>query len=60
MAKTDIEQMIEDETKARLDIMEKPEYVFPAKINKWDWSVIVGSIAVSLVLIALCMAGVIE
>lgn len=60
MAKTDIEKMIEEETKVRLDIMEKPDYVFPSKINKWDWTVLVGSIVVSAVLIVLCMIGVIE
>ncbi len=37
MAKTDIEKMIEEETKNRLSIMERPDYIFPPKIGRGDW-----------------------
>ena len=55
-----IEQMIYDETEKRLAEMQKPDYVFPKKITKADIIGIICSVAVSLVLIVLCMAGVIK
>ena len=54
-----IEQMIYDETEKRLAVMESPDYVFPKKITKADVIGIVASVAVSVVLIVLCMVGVI-
>ncbi len=54
-----IEQMIYDETEKRLAVMESPDYVFPKKITKADVIGIVASVAVSMVLIVLCMVGVI-
>lgn len=54
-----IEQMIYDETQKRLAVMESPDYVFPKKITKADVIGIVASVAVSMVLIVLCMVGVI-
>ena len=56
---TEIERIIEMETKARLEEMERPDYKFPKSIDWRDWAVIVASIAVSAVLIGLCMVGVI-
>lgn len=56
---TEIERIIEEETEARLTEMEQPGYVFPETIDKRDWTAIVVAIAVSLVLIGLCMVGVI-
>ena len=55
-----IEQMIYDETEKRLAEMQKTDYVFPKKIIKADIIGIICSVAVSLVLIVLCMAGVIK
>lgn len=60
MAQQSIEELIKEETSRRLAIMEKDDYVFPEKINGADVAVIVGCIAVSLVLIILCMVGVIQ
>lgn len=55
-----IEQMIYDETEKRLNIMQSPDYEFPKRISKADVIGIVSSVACSIVLIALCMAGVIK
>ena len=55
-----IEQMIYDETEKRLAVMQSPDYVFPKKITKADIIGIVSSVAVSIVLIVLCMIGVIK
>lgn len=55
-----IEQMIYDETEKRLAEMQKPDYVFPKKITKADIIGIAISVAVSVVLIVLCMVGVIK
>lgn len=55
-----IEQMIYDETEKRLAEMESPDYVFPKRIGKGDIVAIITSVAVSFMLIILCMAGVIK
>lgn len=54
-----IEQMIYDETEKRLAVMSAPDYEFPKKITKADIIGISVSVAVSFVLIVLCMVGVI-
>ena len=59
MSQESIEKVIYDETKKRLEIMEKDDYEFPAQIGRGDVIAIVGAVAVSLVLIILCMTGVI-
>lgn len=55
-----IEELIYNETKNRLAIMEKPDYEFPKSITKVDVIAIVAGIVISLILIALCMMGVIQ
>lgn len=57
--KPSIGQLIEEETARRLEIMGSPDYEFPARINQVDVIVIITCIAVSLILIVLCMTGVI-
>ena len=59
MAQESIEEMIYTETEKRLEIMSSPDYEFPPKASKADAIGIVAAIAVSLVLIILCMTGVI-
>ena len=55
-----IEKVIYEETEKRLEIMESPDYEFPTKAGRGDFVGIVVSIAVSVVLIVLCMTGVID
>ena len=54
-----IEELIYEETDARLKEMAAPDYPWPKKANKTDVVVIALGIFVSLLLIALCMTGVI-
>jgi hypothetical protein len=55
-----IEELIYNETKNRLAIMEKPDYEFPKRITKLDVIAIVAGIVICSLLIALCMTGVIQ
>lgn len=55
-----IEELIYNETKKRLAIMEKPDYEFPKSITKADVIAIASGIVLCLLLIALCMTGVIR
>ena len=57
--KIDIGKLIDEETEKRLELMQSPDYEFPKKAGAWNWFAICGSIAVSVVLIVLCMTGVI-
>ena len=50
-----LEDLIYEETKRKLDIMESKEYEFPKRITKVDIYIII-----SLVLIILCMSEVIK
>lgn len=54
-----IENIIYDETKKRLDIMDSKEYVYPSKIGKIDIFFIILLIFINLIFIILCMLGVI-
>lgn len=55
-----IEQLIYEETDERLKKMADSSYVFPKKANKYDaWGIII-LVGISLILLGLCMAGVIE
>lgn len=58
MEKT-IEELIYEETGRRLKEMKSENYRFPAKADKTDWIGIAAIIAVSALLIILCMVGVI-
>ena len=55
-----LEDLIYEETKRKLDIMESKEYEFPKRITKVDIYIIISIIIISLVLIILCMSGVIK
>ncbi len=55
-----IEELIYEETDQRLKVMAQPDYPWPKKADKKDAAAIVVGIAVSLVLIVLCMTGVIS
>ena len=55
-----LEELIYEETKKRLDIMESKEYKFPEKISKTDSYIIISVIILSLLLIVLCMVEVIK
>ncbi|MBE5881020.1 MAG: hypothetical protein E7289_01725 [Lachnospiraceae bacterium] len=52
-----IEQIIYEETEKRLAVMEEKDYEFPEKIGKGDVIAIAVSIAVSMLLVVLCMTG---
>jgi len=60
MKQENIGELIKEETERRLQIMEKPDYQWPKKATKVDAAFIIAGIAVSIVLIALCMLGVIS
>ena len=55
-----LEDLIYEETKRKLDIMESKEYKFPKRITKVDSYIIISIIIISLVLIILCMSEVIK
>ncbi|AET68015.1 hypothetical protein Desor_2444 [Desulfosporosinus orientis DSM 765] len=55
-----IEELIYNETKRRLELMEQADYEFPKTIGKGDVLAIIVSITVCILLIALCMIGVIQ
>lgn len=55
-----LEELIDNETEARLNEMESADYDFPKRITKADVIFMAGSFAVSLGLIILCMLGVIK
>ena len=55
-----LEELIYEETKKRLEIMESKEYEFPEKISKTDSYIIISIIILSLLLIVLCMVEVIK
>lgn len=57
--KDHLEDLIYEETAKRLEIMEQLDYEFPKRMGKGDFVIIAVAVAVSLVLIALCMTGVI-
>ncbi len=54
-----IEDLIYEETDQRLKEMASPDYQWPKKADKTDAIAIVACIAVSLLLIILCVTGVI-
>lgn len=54
-----IEELIEQETRKRLQRMAEPDYVFPEKADGKDYAAILAIIGISAILILLCAAGVI-
>ena len=57
MRGSDIEELIYTETEKRLNEMESKYYVFPKRISAADVTGIAVMIAISLILIILCMTG---
>ena len=55
-----IEELIYEETDQRLKEMAAPDYQWPRRADKTDATVIISGIALSLLLIILCMTGVIN
>ena len=55
-----IEELIYEETDQRLKEMAAPDYPWPRRADKTDATVIISGIALSLLLIILCMTGVIN
>lgn len=53
-----IEELIEEETKKRLNDMESDDYQFPRRATIADAVCIIAGICISLILIILCMTGV--
>lgn len=60
MEKQSIEEILYSETEKRLALMEQADYEFPKPITRTDWTVILGSVAVCVILIVFCMTGVIQ
>lgn len=54
-----LDELITEETTKRLDEMASADYAFPKRITRWDVVWMVVGVAVSAILIALCMTGVI-
>lgn len=54
-----LDELIAEETTKRLEEMASPDYEFPKKITRWDVVWMIVGVAVSTILIALCMTGVI-
>lgn len=54
-----INQIITEETKKRINIMNSLSYIYPDNMLKIDYILIFISITISLILIILCMTGVI-
>lgn len=59
-AEMSIEELINSETENRLREMEQPGYEFPKQIGRVDVIIMAAGFVISLLLIILCMAGVIE
>lgn len=55
----DIGKLIDEETRRRLEIMESPDYEWPAKAGKADWIAIAAVFTICGLLILGCMTGVI-
>lgn len=52
--------MIYEETEKRLAEMESPDYVFPKKAGAGDYIAVAVCVAISIVLLVLCVVGVID
>ena len=57
---SEIEELIANETKRRLEEMESPNYVFVQPFLKSDFILIIFFVLINLVLIILAMTGVIQ
>ena len=53
----EIEELIANETKRRLEEMESPNYVFAQPFLKSDFIIVIGLVLINLILIILAMTG---
>ncbi len=54
---SEIEELIANETKRRLEEMESPNYVFAQPFLKSDFIIVIGLVLINLILIVLAMTG---
>ena len=54
---SEIEELIVNETKRRLEEMESPNYVFAQPFLKSDFIIVIGLVLINLILIILAMTG---
>ena len=54
---SEIEQLVEEETKHRLEEMESPEYEFPKSFLRKDFIFVALAVIINLLLIILAMTG---
>ena len=54
---SEIEELVANETKRRLEEMESPNYVFAQPFLKSDFIIVIGLVLINLILIILAMTG---
>ena len=54
---SEVEELIANETKRRLEEMESPNYVFAQPFLKSDFIIVIGLVLINLILIILAMTG---
>ena len=54
---SEIEELIANETKRRLEEMESPNYVFAQQFLKSDFTIVIVLVLINLILIILAMTG---
>ena len=54
---SEIDELVANETKRRLEEMESPNYVFAQPFLKSDFIIVVGLVLINLILIILAMTG---
>ena len=54
---SEIEELVANETKRRLEEMESPNYVFDQPFLKSDFIIVIGLVLINLILIILAMTG---
>ena len=54
---SEIEELVANETKRRLEEMESPNYVFAQPFLKCDFIIVIGLVLINLILIILAITG---
>lgn len=54
---SEIEELVANETKRRLEELESPNYVFAQPFLKSDFIIVIGLVLINLILIILAMTG---
>ena len=54
---SEIEELVANDTKRRLEEMESPNYVFAQPFLKSDFIIVIGLVLINLILIILAMTG---